>query len=279
MSDFKEFYNRFSAQLIEARKQNNPSDFRSLLYVVEPDWDTEDQPIFVEYSITKAGLFALFGESLDIDDWMLKALSFSKENERTEVYFKWINLYWKLAQAISDQAKLQAAFSSLYNISSQALEMKLGKYDEFAFQSVRVFTLAALGKHEVLEEELSKLKWEPIPPKLLQDKEKLNYFYLHFYKVLIAALEIRSELYVSKALFMITIDDSLILSKAPLSRIFNTVVMDIADMRPEFAADFNTFYQLRKKWAGFLPNFSLFTMMIEEENLKGLDYFFKGFEA
>jgi hypothetical protein len=73
---------------------------------------------------------------------------------------------------------------------------------------------------------------------------------------------------------MITIDDYLMKSPSPLFRKFNQVVMDLTDIRPEMAADFNYFYEMRKKWAGFLPNFSLFSMMIEEENTKGLELFF-----
>jgi len=48
----------------------------------------------------------------------------------------------------------------------------------------------------------------------------------------------------------------------------------LADIRAEMAADFNYLYEMRKKWSGFLPNFSLFSMMIEEENTKGLELFF-----
>ena len=92
--------------------------------------------------------------------------------------------------------------------------------------------------------------------------------------MLVAALEIRNAHLMTQILHMITMDDALMLSTVPLYKKFNTVVIDIADMRPEFAVDFNTFYQLRKKWAGFLPNFGLFTMAIEEENTKGLNLFF-----
>lgn len=278
MSDFKFFYYEFLKQLEQARKTNNPANFNSLLKVIEPDWNKDEQGLYVSYCMSKAGIYALFGESLDMDDWMQKALQFTGEEDRAKVYFQWISLYWSLAKAVKDQAKLQAIFSSLFNVSSQAILQKVSKYDLFAFQSIRAFTLAALGKHGELEEYFSTIKWQLVPTKLLNDKTKLIYFYSHIYKILIAALEIRSKKYVAKTLQMITIDDALMLSKDPLFRKFNTVIMDIADMRTELAIDFNTFYQLRKKWAGFLPNFSLFTMMIEEENIKGLDLFFKGME-
>jgi hypothetical protein len=278
MSDFKPFYTEFISKLAEAKSKNNPKEFQNLLYVVEPQWEAADQSYYVEYCQTKAGIFALFGENLDLDDWMQKALQFSEEKQRVEIYFKWINLYWNLAKAVNDQAKLQAIFSSLFNVSSQAEKLDMGKYDVFAFQSVRAFALAALGKHAELSEYFSSLKWEAIPTKLINNPLKLKYFYSQIYKMLIAALEIRSEKYLTSILQMITIDDALMVSNAPLFRKFNTVVMDIADIRGELATDFNSFYQLRKKWAGFLPNFSLFTMMIEEENQKGLDLFFKGME-
>ncbi len=278
MSDFKSFYTEFISQLSQAKSQNNPKAFQKLLTVIEPNWESDDQNYYVEYCITKAGLFALFGENLDMDNWMQKALQYSEKNQRVDVYFNWITLYWSLAKALSDQAKLQAIFSSLYNVSTQAEKLEMGKYDIYAFQSVKAFSLAALGKHAELDEYFNSLTFLPIPTKFLNDNNKLRYFYSQIYKMLIAALEIRSEKHLYRILQMITIDDALMMSKDPLFRKFNTIVMDIADMRSELAVDFNTFYQLRKKWAGFLPNFSLFTMMIEEENLKGLDLFFKGME-
>ena len=275
-SDFKSFYEQFTAQLDQARQANNPKDFQQLLDVVEPKWHKDEQALFVAFCIKKAGVYALFGESLGIDDWMQKAVQFSEPTQRVGCYFQWINLYWSLAKAVSDQAKLQAVFSSLFNISTQALRMDIGKYDSYALQSVRAFSLAALGKHNDLKNYLNNLKWKAVPTILIKDKTKLVYFYAHIYKLLVAAIEIRDEEILKRIFHLITIDDALLLSDAPMFRKFNTVVMDIADMRMEFAHDFNAFYQLRKKWAGFLPNFSLFTLMIEEENIKGLDLFFKG---
>jgi len=277
-NDFTNFYKQFIDQLEEARKANNPKGFQSLLDVVEPKWQADEQSLFVEFCIKKAGVFALFGESSGIDDWMQKAVQFSEPKQKSECYFQWINLYWRLAKAVGDQAKLQAVFAALYNISTQALRLDMGKYDSYALQSVRAFSLAALGKHTDLYNYLKNLKWKAVPTTLIKDKTKLVYFYAHIYKMLVAAIEIRNEDILKRILHLITIDDALLLSDVPMFRKFNTVVMDIADMRTEFAYDFNTFYQLRKKWSGFLPNFSLFTVMIEEENVKGLDLFFKGME-
>jgi len=278
MSDFKSFYIEFISKLGQAKSMNKPKEFQKLLNVVEPTWEIEDQNHYVEFCQTKAGIFALFGESLGIDDWMKKALQFSNQNQRADIYYKWINLYWHMAKAVNDQAKLQAIFSSLFNISSQAILLDMGNFDIYAFHSVRAFALASLGKHDELNEYFNSLKWEIIPTKLINDPLKLKYFYSQIFKMIIAALEIRNEKHLTKILQMITIDDALMASAGPLFQKFNTVVMDIADMRGEFATDFNTFYQLRKKWAGFLPNFSLFIMMIEEENKKGLDLFFKGLD-
>jgi len=278
MSEFKAFYSEYTLQLEKAKKAKRPQGFQKLLDVVEPKWQAEEQELFVAYCIHKAGIFALFGENLGIDDWMQKAVQFSNTKQRTDVYFQWINLYWSLAKAVSDQAKLQAVFASLFNISVQAEQLEMGKYDVYAFQSVRAFAMAALGKHADLNNYLKNLKWKAVPAKLINDKNKLGYFYAHIYKMLVAVLEIRNQEVLKQILHVITIDDALLLSDTPVFRMFNTIVMDVADMRPEFAHDFNTFYQLRKKWAGFLPNFSLFTMMIEEENVKGLDLFFKGLD-
>lgn len=278
MNDFTAFYNEFLRQLELARKSNNSSDFQKLLKVVEPEWKLEEQELYVGYCIHKAGIYALFGESIDLDDWMQKALQFSDHELLTDVYAKWINLYWSLAKAVRDQSKITAIFSSLYNISTKALKLEMGKFDRYSFISIRAFSLAALGKHSELEEYLSSIKWNEIPVKLFNDKTKLGHLYTHLYKLLISALEIRDEKILNEILKMVSIDDGIIMSKSPLFRKFNTVVMDLSDLRPEFAADFNSFYKLRKKWAGYLPNFSLFTMMIEEENSKGLDLFFKGME-
>jgi len=278
MNNFSSFYSEFVKQLEQARRSNNPTSFNKLLNVIEPNWVKEEQDVFVNYCINKAGIYALFGENQDMDNWMQKAIQFTQEDLRRDVYFQWINLYWSLTKVVQDQAKLQALFSSLFNVSSQAILQKIGKYDILAFQSVKAFTLASLGKHSELESYFDSLKFEAVPTKLLNNKNKLIHFYSHIFKLLVAALEIRNEKYVTTILQMITIDDALMLSSIPLFRKFNTVVMDIADMRSEFAIDFNTFYQLRKKWAGFLPNFSLFTMMIEEENIKGLNLFFKAMD-
>jgi len=277
-SEFNKFYAQFVKQLDQAKKAKKPQEFQKLLDVVEPQWQAEEQELFIEFCIQKAGIYALFGENLGIDDWMQKAVQFTAVAHRADVYFQWINLYWSLAKAVSDQAKLQAVLASLFNISVQAEQLEMGKYDVYAFQSVRAFAMAALGKHADLNNYLKNLKWKAVPAKLINDKNKLGYFYAHIYKMLVAVLEIRNQKVLKQILYVITIDDALLLSDIPVFRQFNTIVMDVADMRPEFAHDFNTFYQLRKKWAGFLPNFSLFTMMIEEENVKGLDLFFKGLD-
>lgn len=279
MIDFESFYRQFSSQLEEARRTKNHQQFQKLLHVVEPDWKKPEQALYVDYCLTKAGVFALFGDNLDMDDWMMKALQFCQEEERTSLFMKWMQFYWLQSGAIDNQSIIQANFSALFNVASQALDFEKEVYNRYAFLSVRFFVLAALGKHGELEAEMKQVKFEDVPAKLMQNPNKLQHFYTHIYKMIIAALEIRSEALVFKILQMISIDDMLMASKAPLFRKFNTVIMDTVDMRPEFAADFNFFYQMRKKWAGFLPNFSLFTMMIEEENIKGLDFFFKGFDS
>ena len=278
MSDFKNFYQQFVKRLNQARINNNPKEFQDLFLVVEPQWTEEDKPLFVEYCLKKAGIFALFGETLDVDNWMQKALQFSETASVTAIYFQWIDLYWSLCKNTDSQPKLEALFSGLFNITSQAIKMKHGVYDSFAFHGVRAFSLAALGKHAEVVQALGNMEWKAVPTRLLNDKNQLKYFYSHIYKMIMAALEVRSASIMENVLNMITMDDVLMRSIAPLYQKFNTVVIDLADLRPEFAADFNTFYQLRKKWAGFLPNYGLFTMAIEEENIKGLNLFFTAME-
>lgn len=278
MSEFKEFYDTFLEKLEEGRKAKDSTVFQQLMHVVEPNWKHEDQELFADYCQTKAGLFALFGDNLDMDDWMQKALQFSKNEMHSHLYFKWTLLYWQQLRALNTEPKIKANFSSIYNISEQAINMEKDYYQQMAFQSMRILCLAALGKHAEVENELRSLKLKEVPAKLVNDPKKLQYFYANIYKMMVAALEIRSAEMLNKILQMVTIDDSLLISKTPIFRKFNTVVMDLADIRPEMAADFNYFYQMRKQWAGFLPNYSLFTMMIEEENQKGLDFFFDSLE-
>jgi len=274
MNDFSSFYEQFVQQLSNAKANNTPREFQLLLNVVEPDWRENEKELYVDYCIKKAGIFALFGETLDMDAWMQKALQFGSKQEQTSIYFQWADLYWSLCKSVDNQPQLTAMFSGLFNVSTRALKLKHGLYDTLAFQSLRAFSLAAFGKHSEVEQYLSGLSWKPVPARLLNNKNALTRFYMHIYKMLVAALEIRSAHLMTQILHMITMDDALMLSAVPLYKKFNTVVIDIADMRPEFAVDFNTFYQLRKKWAGFLPNFGLFTMAIEEENTKGLNLFF-----
>jgi hypothetical protein len=271
---FKEFYSEFLERMETARKTANTSEFQNLMRVVEPDWIPNEQYLFADYCQNKAGLFALFGENLDMDDWMQKALQFSEPNMFTHIYFKWTLLYWHQLKALQDQAKIQANFSAIYNISEQAIKNEKDYYNKMAFESSRILALAALGKHAEAEAEILSLTFKELNPQLVNNSEKLIYFFANIYKMLIAALEIRNESCLTQILQMITIDDYLMKSPSPLFRKFNQVVMDLTDIRPEMAADFNYFYEMRKKWAGFLPNFSLFSMMIEEENTKGLELFF-----
>jgi hypothetical protein len=271
---FKEIYGQFLERMEHARRTANTSEFRNLMYVVEPDWTPEEKSLFADYCQNKAGMFALFGENLDMDDWMQKALQFSSKDMFTHIYFKWVLLYWHQLKAITDQAKIQANLSSIYNISEQAVKNESDYHHKMAFESTRALSLAALGKHAEAEAHMLSLSYRDIAPQLVNDKEKLVYFFANIYKMLIAALEIRSEKCMTNILKMITIDDYLLQAETPLFRKFNQIVMDLADIRPELAADFNYFYEMRKKWSGFLPNFSLFSMMIEEENTKGLELFF-----
>ena len=274
MTEFKEFYHSFLEKLELARKDQDSIGFQKLMHVIEPNWQTQDQELFADYCQTKAGLYALFGENLDMDNWMQKALQFSSTDRHTHLYFKWTLLYWQQLRALNQESKIKGNFSAIFNISEQAIQWEQDYYQKIAFESMRILSLAALGKHAEVAQELHDLKLKGVPSKLFNEPQKLQYFYANIYKLMVAALEIRNAELLSKILKMVTIDDSLLMSAAPLFRKFNTVVMDLADMRPEMAADFNYFYQMRKQWAGFLPNFSLFTMMIEEENLKGLEYFF-----
>lgn len=274
MSEFKEFYDAFIEKLEEARKAKDSVVFQKLMHVVEPNWSSEDQELYADYCQTKAGLYALFGENLDMDDWMQKALQFSNPNMHSHLYFKWTLLYWQQLRALNKESRIKGNFSSIFNITEQAIMLEKDYYQKIAFESMRILCLAALGKHAEVESELKDLKLRDIPAKLANDNTKLQYFYANIYKLMVAALEIRNAELLQKILQMVTIDDSILMSKAPLFRRFNAIVMDLADVRPEMAADFNYFYQMKKQWAGFLPNFSLFTMMIEEENLKGLDFFF-----
>ncbi|NPD46515.1 MULTISPECIES: hypothetical protein [unclassified Lentimicrobium] len=274
MSEFKEFYQTFLDKLEEARKAQDSVTFQKLMHVVEPNWQQEDQEIFADYCQTKAGLYALFGENLDMDDWMSKALQFSNSEMHTHIYFKWLSLYFHQLRALTKESKIKGNFSSIFNVSEQAIKLEKDYYTKLAFESMRILSLAALGKHDEVKQEIQSLNLKDVPSKLVNDSTKLQYFYANIYKLLVATLEIRDAKLLEKILKMITIDDALMASSAPLFRKFNTVVMDLADMRPEMAADFNYFYQMRKQWSGFLPNFSLFTMMIEEENVKGLDFFF-----
>ena len=274
MSKFRQFYEQYLAQIEEARKNSDAQAFQKLMHVVEPNWEKADQETYADYCQTKAGLFALFGENLDLDDWMQKALQFSNPEMFSHLYFKWLLLYWHQLKALKQESKINANFSAIYNISEQAIKVEKDEYQRLAFESMRILSLAALGKHEEVESEMNRINFRQIPIKLVNDPAKIQYFYANIYKMLVAALEIRNENLLFKILDMITLDDLVILAKDPIFRKFNTIVMDIADVRPEFAADFNYFYQMRKQWAGFLPNFSLFTMMIEEGNQKGLQLFF-----
>jgi len=271
---FKDFYSEYLNKMEEARKSANTDEFQKLMRVVEPDWKPEEQLLFADYCQNKAGLFALFGENLDMDDWMQKALQFSNQEMFTHIYFKWVLLYWHQLKALQNQTQIQANFSAIYNVSEQAVKNENDYHNKMAFESTRILALAALGKHAEAEAELLSLNYKPLSSQWVNDKEKLVYFFANIYKMLIAALEIRSETCLTKILKMITIDDMLMNAPYPLFRKFNQVVMDLADIRAEMAADFNYFYEMRKKWSGFLPNFSLFSMMIEEENTKGLELFF-----
>lgn len=271
---FKDFYSEFLERMDKARQSANTKEFQNLMYVVEPGWISDEQELYADYCQNKAGLFALFGENLELDDWMHRALQFSKPEMLTHIYFKWILLYWHQLKALQDQAKIQSNFSSIYNVSEEAIKNEKHYHHKMGFQSSRILTLAALGKHAEAEAEILSLSFNPLTPQEVNNKQNLVYFFANIYKMLIAALEIRNETCLTKILEMITIDDFLMKSKSPLFRKFNQVVMDLADIRPEMAADFNYFYEMRKKWTGFLPNFSLFSMMIEEENTKGLELFF-----
>lgn len=274
MTEFKEFYHSFLEKLELARKDQDSIGFQKLMHVIEPNWQTQDQELFADYCQTKAGLYALFGENLDMDNWMQKALQFSSTDRYTHLYFKWTLLYWQQLRALNQESKIKGNFSAIFNISEQAIQWENDYYQKIAFESMRILSLAALGKHAEVEIALRHLKLKEVSSKLVNDPQKLQYFYANIYKLMVAALEIRNAEILGKILKMVTIDDSLLMSAAPLFRKFNTIVMDLADMRPEMAADFNYFYQMRQQWAGFLPNFCLFSMMIEEENLKGLEYFF-----
>ena len=278
-NNFRSFYQQFLIKLQQAQQDKNASSFHQLLQIIEPKWQIEEQDLYVDYCIKKASIYALFGENLDLDDWIKKALQFSNIQQHINVYAVWIDLYWKQSLTVKDDSKLRAIMSSLYNISTMATKGKLNKYDLFGFVAIQAFTLSFLGKQEEISQTIAKLKWDPIPSKLCNDKTKLNFFYAHIYKFIVVAIEQRNKELMQKLLLLITIDDSILLSKAPFFRKANTVIMDIADIRSEFALNFNTFYKQRKTWAGFLPNYSLFTMMIEKENIKGLQYFFSGFDG
>lgn len=275
MSDFKAFYDLFLSRMDTARQEKNSAEFQRLLHVVEPDWKPEEQELFADYCQNKAGLFALFGDNIDLDDWMQKALQFSNPNQYRHVYFKWLRLYFHQLKALTEEARIRANFSAVFRISSEAQALEKDEHNKLAFQSMRLLSLAALGKHAECESEMEKLVMKPVPVALLNDKNNHIYFYSNIYKLIVAALEIRNGRLLHKILGMVTVDDMLMKAPIPLFRKFNTVVMDLADLRPEVAADFNYFYEMRKKWAGFFPNFSLFTMMIVEENTKGLEMFFK----
>mgnify|MGYP006935321210 CR=1 FL=1 len=279
MSEFSEFYQVFLDKLEEARKAKDSATFQKLMHVVEPNWKQEDQKLFGHYCQTKAGLFALFGDNLDMDDWMAKSLQFSTSEMHTHIYFKWLSLYFHQLKALTQESKIKGNFSSIFNVSEQAIKLEKDYFNRLAFESMRILSLAALGKHDEVKQEVNALNLKDVPSKLANDTTKGQYFYANIYKLLVATLEIRDAKLLEKVLEMITIDDALMASDTPLFRKFNTVVMDIADMRPEMAADFNYFYEMRKQWSGFLPNFSLFTMMIEEENVKGLGFFFDGLES
>ena len=259
MTEFKEFYHSFLEKLELARKDQDSIGFQKLMHVIEPNWQTQDQELFADYCQTKAGLYALFGENLDMDDWMQKALQFSDIDRHPHLYFKWTLLYWQQLRALNQESRIKGNFSAIFNITEQAIQWEKDYYQKIAFESMRILSLAALGKHAEVEIAMRHLKLKEVPSKLVNDPQKLQYFYANIYKLMVAALEMRNAELLAKILKMVTIDDSLLMSAAPLFRKFNTIVMDLADMRPEMAADFNYFYQMRKQWAGFLPNFSLFS--------------------
>jgi hypothetical protein len=271
---FEDFYTEFLERMSRAGKAKNTAELTKLMRLSEPDWKADEQELYADYCQNKAGLFALFGENTGLDDWMQKALQFSKSDRFTHIYFKWLLLYWHQLKALHDQSMMQANFSAIYNIAGQAIKNEKDYHNKMAFESNRVLILAILGKHGEAKAKMLSLNFRAISPQALNNKNKLVYFFANIYKMLIAALEIRSKACLFKILKMVTIDDFLLSAPQPIFRKFNQVVMDLSDIRPEFAANFNYMYEMRKKWSGFLPNYSIFSMMVEEENTKGLELFF-----
>ena len=184
MSEFKTFYQTFLSKIEEARKAKDSVAFQNLMHVVEPDWHPNDQEDYADYCQAKAGLFALFGENLDMDDWMQKALQFSRTEMHTHLYFKWTLLYWQQLKSLSQEAKIKGNFSAIFNVSEQAIMMEKDYYQRIAFESMRILSLAALGKHADVEAELETLEMKEVPTKLLNDATKLQYFYANIYKLL-----------------------------------------------------------------------------------------------
>ena len=65
MIDFTTFYKQFLTQFELAHRSNNPADFQNLLSVVEPDWKVEEQDLYVDYCINKAGIYVSTGSACD----------------------------------------------------------------------------------------------------------------------------------------------------------------------------------------------------------------------
>ncbi|OYT16207.1 MAG: hypothetical protein B7C24_08965 [Bacteroidetes bacterium 4572_77] len=272
--NFTQFYQSFTQDFDKGIKENNPSIIADLIRRKAPSWEEEETENFLSYCISMASFNWMYGNNLDADEWMKKNIQFSPITKRTTSFSMWLQVYINQAVKLKKDSSLKKNISSVYNISTLALAQDMGYYDKMAFYAAQCFSLTFLGKHPEARSIYKAIKWKDVPSKLSNNPEKLKIFYAHIFKFFVVAIELKDQELLQNLLQMLTIDDGLLRSKQPLFRKFNQVVIDLADLREEFAKDFDLFYEQKTAWNGFLPNFSLFSMMIEKEDAKNLSYFF-----
>lgn len=279
--DINTLYLNIIAQYKTIVKSNRKSDMVNFLDRKEIALFKDFPEIYSQLRSLRGNVAAMVGDFNRVEKEYKLGFSQCSLDTRWEYLFDWGKAYWLIFFAVgTKEDKERAALKIIEKVNE--VEANLGDVAEKEFYRIvlaglKGFMHIYLGENSTAEEVLRNCIFTPVPIPQYNDKKALNRLFSNYFKALAVAIELKDKDLLRKLITVISIDDQTLLSEQNLFKLFHFTLMNTIDLRPEFSAEFNSFFQISPALAPAFPNLRFFIDLIRVNDQTALDRFFSTF--
>jgi len=270
----------FKSKYHKALQNNDAEGLKNLLKTEVPEYLSEKDKI--EICLLKAEGFSFLGEWVAMDEAFFSAYQLLPVGEKFGLRLNWALSHLLRLKRGGDDIAYRYAFKRISEIvfctkeEVEASESPL--YASLTIANIRAFSYIYLGKTEVARKIFSEMIFEPVPVPVYNENDKLTFLFSNYIKGLAVAIELKDRNLLYQLMKVISVDDQVLIQEKNLFKVFHATLINTMDMRPEFAQEFNSFFQLDSLLKVRFPKFSEFLQLIRISDFQDLNRFFSEFK-